>query len=83
MRVVLLNMVWPVILSAVGPLYYGYMASMPPRSGPISIVGKGLARHLRWQLSSEVSPGSARAGRHPRSMGATYKERCARDARGN
>ena len=25
MRVVLLNMVWPVILSAVGPLYYGYM----------------------------------------------------------
>jgi len=25
-HVVLLSMVWPVILSAVGPLYYGYIA---------------------------------------------------------
>jgi hypothetical protein len=33
--------------------------------------------------SCEVSPGSARAGRQPRSTGATSKERCARGARGN
>ena len=82
MRVVLLNTVWPVILSAVGAALlriHGIYAT------------KNRSYLHRWERipASLVAAfirglaGFSTRGEAPRSMGATYKERCARDARGN
>jgi hypothetical protein len=53
----------------VGPLYYGYMASVPPRSGRISIVGKGLAPASPVAAFIRGLAGFSTRGRHPRSTG--------------
>ena len=66
------------------------LAALAYRVGRIAVADGNFGQQLRGlaaaspvAASCEVSPGSARAGRHPRGTGATYKERCARDARGN
>ena len=59
MRVVLLNMVWPVILSAVGPLYYGYMPV-----ARASRRAKTVADEL-WRMATEYQDQAARLGEAP------------------